>query len=872
MIWHSTEKTEVINYLESNENEGLTEQKAAELYTAYKSELKKKKPNYLKILVSQFNKYLTLITFVAALVTAGVSIIAASESWILSVSVIAIIVLDTLFDAYQQYYSQKIKYDAKYLLNFSVDVIRNGNKISVNSGELVRGDIILLKAGDLIPADARLLQTVNFRCDEFILTGETVDAEKDADGIFEDITEPAKRKNMVFEGCSVTHGTAKAVVTDLKPYTEYSNLKKIKKTIEKDENAFARVLDFIGKYSLIISGIAAFLFFVLLIIFSISATAGFAELVGESLLNSLGLIITLVPETLPATVTIILWTAVKKLNASNKIRKTSVLENIAGVSVICADKTAVLTPDKMAVKKVFAGDKVIDIDEYGADKTANAVIEMAFICGNSINYGDNSFDAISDSGNSALENYCIKAKGMGIDECKNIYPMESYLPFDSEKKIITSINMINGRHFVISKGAPEEIIKLCANINTEQVLKVFEDMAQDALHIIAIATKPIDSVPAIPSANDLEYGLSFVGLIAFEDIPESASVRAVKDCADIGIRTVMITGDNLYTAKAVARRLGILPDGMAAITGEELRNLSEEELTSTVNGYSVFARVSPEDKYKIIKALRHNNESVAVTGFKNSDAPTLRKADVGFACRSNASPVVCNAADISCEDISLKSICGIISACRDTFFKIKKIIHYFLSCNIGELLAVIFGLLIFSKPILIAPQLLFINFITDVLPAVSLSHSPNDSGEGNGAKEHKKLFSPSAIISIAIQSVLLCVLTLIAYSAGVKISDTCGQAMALCVLGLSQILHMIPNNSDRLIINTKLSNYKIIFPIMLLAAALIVIAVATPVSTVLGLTAASGVVWPKVILLSLIFFAGDELIKLGISLYKKLKK
>ncbi len=871
MIWHSSEAQDVVKFLNSDENNGLSAERADELYKLYTFEAAEK-PSLIKIFFSQLKGYLAAIMLISALLSIVLSIVFKTNTWSLSVTAVAVIFLGTAFAAAEQYISEKTKRSVKAQKISSARVIRNGEEITVTSNQVVPGDILILNAGELIPADARLIGAVNFRCDEYVLTGETVDVEKDALMVYEDIAPTNERKNMVFADCCVTHGYAKAVVTDISPNTEANKQRQNLKTGKASGNAFENTIHFINKYSLIIAGITSTLIFILTILFNLNQDLNFSHFVVNTFMNSTAIIVSAIPETLPASIAIILWSAIKNMdNSGNYTPRSSAIEAVSGVSVICAEKTGVLTPNQMTVAKIFDGKKITDLTETLPDEESSAVVKMAMICGNAINFSSNSNEINTDSGDQAIADFCLKHEGLSTTDCLHLYPMVSAVDFDNNHRLITTVNMIGGKHYVITKGAPEALVNACANANPEILLKISEHLAEDALRVIGVAIKQIDEVPAIPSASELETELSFLGFIGLEDTPDYSTVKTVEQCEKAGIRTVMITGDSLTTAKAIARRIGIFHDSMNAITGEELSLISDEELDRTVNLYSVFARITPNEKYRIIKALQHNNETVAVTGSRNSDAPVLRKAAVGIS-PSGATDVVHFASDFSVKDTGIKNIANIIKASKSVFFNIRKIIHYFLSCNIGELLALLLSTLIFGAPALIAAQVLIINFITDVLPAISMSFSPIDSRViYSRKKEHTKIFPLRAVITIAIQSVTLAVLTLIGFNAGVAASVQHGQTMALAVLGLSQIIHILPSYSERLMINSRLFKYKLIFAQVGISVAILLAIMLSPARALFGLAALTGVQWTTAILLVALFILIDELIKVGFYFYNKFK-
>ncbi len=873
MIWHSSEKKDVVTFFNTDENNGLSSQKVDELKVLY-SEAEQARPSVFKIFLSQFSGTLSIITLALLLLSVIVSVASSSDTWILSATAAVIIMLGTAFNTAEIYLSNNMKRSIKAMRCSAARVLRDGTEATVSSSELIPGDILLLSEGELIPADARLIETNGFRCDEYVLTGETVDVEKDADAVFEDIAPTSARQNMVFADCCVMHGTAKAVVTEVGSNTEARKQKKNLKIAKNSEDAYQTALHKINKYSLTVSLTVAALIFILTVIFNLQqAELNFSNFIVDSLFNSIALIISAVPETLPASVAIILWTAVQKLNNSDyTVTRSATLQNAANISVICAEKTGVLTPDNMSVAKIYDGRKIFDLSAEEPNDSAVGVVKMALVCGNSIDYSASASQLGYDSSVAALESFCDKYADISIGSSLNLYPMAAYIPFDADRRVITSVNMIGGQHYSICKGAAEAILPLCDNANYDTLIKLSDSMAAEGLRVIAVAIKPLDSLPAIPSAAQLEEGLSFLGLIAFADTLDGSIISTVAECNNAGIRTVMLTGDSLATAKAVAERAGITLSANSFISGEEIRRMSDEELDAKINMYSVFARINAEDKYRIVKALQHNNEAVAVTGSRRSDAPVLRKADLGITPRQ-ANDVVKYAADVAVKNTAIPHILEIIKISKDAFFNIRKIIHYFLSCNIGELAAMLMASLFFGKPALISAQILLINFITDVLPAITLSLSPTDDSVIYTAKRsHKKIFPPHSVLAISVQAFFICCFTLIAYGIGSATSSACGQTMALAVLGFCQILHILPSYTDKLLFKSRILSHKLIFLNSAVSVIVLLAVLLTPLKDFFGMVALSGAQWWTVILLPLAFMLTDELIKIGFELYNKYSK
>ena len=872
MIWHSSDTDTVLSFFGTDKENGLSAQKAEELLTEKLSEAEKPIIKLLKMILGQLKQTAVLSIIVIALICTLLSIVSEAVWWPY-ITVIVMLLIGAVSFSLQEYFTKDARHQVKNIRRCFVDVMRDGEIVHIPSDRLVLGDIILLNTGDYIPVDARLIETTNFSCDEYALTGEIVDVKKDAAFIAEDITEISGRNNMVFAGCSVTHGNAKAVVTDIDNDTEIKRIRLLNKTADSNNIPFNKTITAVKKYSLSVATVTAALIWLILIIVNLTKSGqSFALFIGDALINTIPILITAVPETLPITAALIIWAAIKTLSEKGIVfNKLSALEKAANLSLICADKTGVLTPDDMSIVEIFDGnDYKKDLSNPG--NAAVLTAKLALVCGYGIDNTAAS-NQIDDSSQKALYDFCSRFEISEREQLNHMYPLLANIPFDSTRQRLTTVNMINGKPVVITKGSPEKIIPLCRNVDVDKLISVYEDMASRELRVIAVAYRPISELPAFPTAEELEQNLIFAGFVALSDTPDSDIIATIEQCEYAGIKTVMTTGDSEITSKAIARRIGIFHDGLESISSDELKALSDAQLDTDVTGYAVFARLDDNDRYRIVKSLMHNNETVAVTGTKSTDAPILRKADIGFAISNTATDVAKNAADIIVENGRISTLLNVIKNARNIFEQIKRIIHYFISCNLGELLVLFIGALLFSNPILIASQLLLINLITDILPCVALGLSPADNSLLNkSAKKNRKVFTAQSTISLIVQAVIICTLTLIASGVGNTVNTQVAQTMALVTLSILQIVHIFPSYSEQLLIDSNIIKHKYIFIGSALCLALLLIIVLSPLRAAFGLVALTSQQWLLIGLFAIIMFAADELIKIGFKLYYKYKK
>ena len=868
MIWHSSEKEAVLKFFNTNKDTGLSTTDAESQLFLMQEGRKNVNSALLKHILPPKSKVAFFMMIILSVLSIILSVVNNNSLWISAVIVLVLLLINIIWNNHQAYTADKAYKTAKKSMVASASVLRNGEIISVTSDLLVPGDIIYIKEGDYIPADGRLIESNGLRCDEYRLTDEVVYVEKDCDKVFDDITEIQNRKNMVFCGCSVMHGSGTVIVTELGANTEIGKAKMLDREFNDNENTFRKTISDVYKLSVYIVTVISVTVFLLNVLFSLNSTEqDFASFIVNMLSVAVALFLTAIPETLPSTVKTALGYTVKKLAQNGVIvNKSHAIEKAANVSIICADKTGVLTPGKLNVKTVFDGNNILDARYDELPNSALTLIKLAAVCGKDLE------NCYQDPATRAVINICTQHTGLTSEDITNMYPLLTGIPFNINRMLITTVNMINGKPFVLVKGAPEKLLPLCNNTNSETVRNICEDMAKDALSVIAVAYKQIEEIPAIPSPELLECGLTFAGLLGIEDTPTAEIINCTERLEKSGIRTIMLTGDSLTTAKAMARRIGILHDGMKAITGEELASISDEQLDRDITSYAVFARITPEDKYRIVRALEHNNEIVAITGNGVNDAPFLKKASLGIALNNKATDVARHASGLIIDNSSIKNICDTILTAKTAFNKIKTVIHYLLTCNLGMLLVMFIGTLIFGRPTLSAVQLLLINLLTSALPILSFGLTSNNNTLLKRSYEPLKLFNIRSTIFLTSHSLLLCIITLVAFVIGIKTNITSGQTMAVAVLGLSQIIHIFCCYSETSVFTSNILKKKSILLATGTAIIIWLLILLTPISTVFGLTLLSSTLWKATIILLVAYFAASECIKLGLRIYEKRNK
>ena len=688
-MWHCFYVEEVARKLGSNINTGLTEdevKKRRDKYGENKLD-EQKKESLLKRFIKQFNDFMIIILLVAAVISAVVAKMQGTGDYIDSIIIIAIVVLNSIMGVVQEAKAEKSLEALKNMSAPVAKVKRNGRMIVVKSSELVPGDIIELEAGNYVPADCRLINSHNLKIEESSLTGETVPMLKEAESILAENTALGDMTNMAFATTIVVNGHAEAIVTETGMHTKVGQIAKMIITDEAPQTPIQKKLGEVGKTL----GIACLI--ICAVIFIIGLLKKIEPV--EMFMTSVGLAVAAIPEGLPAIVTIMLSIGVTKMARKNSIiRKLPAVETLGSSSVICSDKTGTLTQNKMQVTKITNGKGEV------LNQTKEFILELATMCTDTkIEKTQEGFNIDGEATEVAITSCALRNNKNKNDLYINMKRVNE-LPFDSDRKMMTTVHLANGKYRVITKGAPDVLLKRCTkyydngniiSFDSSRRLKIEQennDMAEKALRVIAVAYSELNSLPSKIDSTTIENNLIFVGLIGMIDPPREGVKEAVATCRRAGIKTVMITGDHIETAKAIAKELGILKGNNLAITGAELDKINQKELEKNIMAYSVFARVTPEHKVRIVKAFQSTGAVVAMTGDGVNDAPALKNADIGIAMGQNGTDVAKNASDMILTDDNFVTIVEAVKQGRNIFDNIKKAIHFLLATNIGEIVTI----------------------------------------------------------------------------------------------------------------------------------------------------------------------------------------
>ena len=838
---HSKSNEEILSEYSVSVEKGLSDAEVSanrEKYGENKLREKKKKTNFQRFL-EQFKDVMIIILLVAAVISFVVACIERNpKEFFEPALILLIVILNAIMGVVQESKAEKALDALQNLSAPHARVIRNGAEKVIDAAELVPGDIIHLEAGDFVPADSRLIHSVSLKSEESALTGESVPSEKDAEASVEENAPIGDRTNMVFSGCSVTYGTATAVVTATGMNTEMGKIANLLDNESDSQTPLQQKLAQLGKYLGIMAIAACVIIFIVGIINGIPAL--------EIFMTAVSLAVSAIPEGLPAIVTIVLSIGVQRMVKKNAlIRRLPAVETLGSASVICSDKTGTLTQNKMTVVKAYIdnSDDVVLVDENCPEDIKKLLMIGALCCDGSVSFENGEEQHIGDPTETAIVLAAHK-NGMPKDEINAQHNRVGEIPFDSDRKLMTSINKFGDKNIVIVKGAFDMMAERCTGGNIAKAKEITEKMSAEALRVLAIGYKEIDAIPAELTSEEIENGLTLAGLVGMIDPPRPEARDAVAVCRQAGIRPVMITGDHVITAAAIAKDLGILVEGDRAITGAELDAMTDDELDNQVENISVYARVSPENKIRIVKAWQRKEQVVSMTGDGVNDAPALKAADIGCAMGITGTDVAKGASDMTLTDDNFATIVDAVREGRGIYDNIKKVVGFLLGTNIGEVILVFLAMLLWHKTPLLSMQLLMINLVTDSLPAIALGMEDVDKDIMTRKPKPKNegLFANGFGVRIILQGFMFGILSLIAFKIGYNGTEETlktGQTMTFFVLAMSQVIQSFNMRSDRSLFKTGVFTNKTLNKAVLVSMALVLLVLFTPLRTIFGLVTLS---------------------------------
>ena len=851
-MWHSSSVEEIAKNLKTNINIGLSDDEAQKRFDRYgPNNLKEKKKESIFVkFIKQFNDFMIITLIIAAIISAVVSKLNGEADYIDSIIIVAIVIFNAIMGLVQEQKAEKSLEALKKMSAPNAKVRRDGRVQEIDATLVVPGDIVILEAGNYVPADCRLINSYNLKIEESALTGETIPSLKDSSKILKENTAMGDLCNMVFATTIVVNGHGEAIVVETGMNTRVGKIAGMIIEDESPETPIQKKLAEVGK----ILAIACIIICVLIFVIGIFKKIPIIEM----FMTSVGLAVAAIPEGLPAIVTIMLSIGVTKMAKKNSIiRKLPAVETLGSSSVICSDKTGTLTQNKMTVTEIR------NCFGRANSNERKFILELGTMCTDTTEERINGkLGFVGEATEVAISNAAMEegvSKSFLYDEMKRI----NDIPFDSKRKMMTTIHKYGNEYRIITKGAPDVLLKRCSNCYSGgQIVPIFSkkddineqnnQMAEKALRVIAVAYKDVEKLPEM---QDVEKDLIFCGLIGMIDPPREGVKEAVRTCRRAGIKTVMITGDHLQTAKAIAKELGILKRGDLAIDGETLERMSQHELEQNIMDYSVFARVSPEHKVRIVKAFQSTGAVVAMTGDGVNDAPALKNADIGIAMGKGGTDVAKNAADMILLDDNFVTIVEAVKQGRNIYDNIKKAIHFLISTNIGEIVTIFFGLVLGIKSPLLAIQLLWINLVTDSLPAIALGLEKEEENIMSRLPRNpkKNLFADGLWWKIIIEGAMLGMFTLLAFSIGNRLySVEVGRTMAFLALGILELVHSFNIKSEESIFKIGVFENKYLIGALVLGVILqVIVVVISPLAQIFSLVPLTGIQWLYTVLIAI---------------------
>ena len=787
--WFNKEVKDVEAELKTDLENGLSSKQVEENKAKYgENELQeKKKEPLIKKFIAQFKDFSIIVLIIAAIVS-GVVGVAQGEGFTDTIIILIVVLLNAVIGVAQESKAEKSLEALRKLSEHAAKVVRDGKEQVIPARELVPGDLVIIETGDYVSADLRIIEAVNLKSQESSLTGESVPVEKSIEAIEGEEIGIGDRVNMLFSSSLITYGRGKAIVVETGMNTEVGKIAGMLNNTEKQETPLQRRLNSLGK-TLGIAALAICAF-----IFVLGLLQG--KDVISMFMTAVSLAVAVIPEGLVAVSTIVLAIGVQKMVKKNAIvKKLPAVETLGSSTVICSDKTGTLTQNKMTVEKVFCNDVTVDVNKVETTEDFNKLVYNCMLCNDSRMLetgelaGDPTETALIDMAFNLEYQEAIVRENLRVEE----------VPFDSNRKLMTTVNENNGKYRVYTKGGVDELLARCNSYlfkgeirtNLEDYSRWIrennENMAKDALRVLAFAYKDIDHMPSKEEMETIESGLTFIGMVGMIDPPREEAKKAVEKCKHAGIKTVMITGDHKITAVAIAKKLGILENEDEALTGLELDKISDEELTKNIRKYSVYARVSPEHKVRIVKAWQANGEIVAMTGDGVNDSPALKTADIGCAMGKVGTEVAKEAADVILTDDNFATIVSAVEEGRRIYDNILKVIQFLISCNVGEvivlLLATLFAPLMAKTfgisdvtmiQLLLPIHILWINLVTDTFPALALAFDPanRDIMDRKPIKKDEGIFTKGRTFRIIYQGAMIGILTLVAFIIGLATPDS----------------------------------------------------------------------------------------------------
>ena len=871
--WYNLSAEQALEELAANADTGLDEQ-AVKTRTQQHgpNEYSKPKPDSpILMALRQFKDFANIILLSAGFLSLALAI-REGHGYIEPVVIFAIILMNIILAVTQERSAERALEALQNLNSPTCFVLRGGSKLEIDTAAVVPGDILLLKTGDLIPADARLLESTNLFADEASLTGESEPSEKEAAFIAEEDAPIGDMANMVFSGCLITAGNAAAIVTETGMHTQMGKIAGYLNDAQKTQTPLQKRLNKVSHLVSLIAIAAA----VALMMIGLRQGEDFWTM----MLAAVSLAVAAVPETLQLIVTLSLTHGVKKMVEKNAlIRKLPAVETLGSTSVICSDKTGTLTQNRMTIQKLWVpGSRPVDAQEEFSDAQRTLLQHLALAGNASLEQTPEGETIIGDATESAILHLMI-AKGENMQALSQALPRVGEVPFSSARKMMTTVHQHpDGGYLVLTKGAFDRLPYHKDDKEAHELRKATHDaFAHDALRMLALASRRVDALPE--DLSELETGMEFEGIIGLIDPPRPEAARAIAQAKKAGVRTVMITGDHAATAGAIAKQLGLIGEKDPVITGKQLAKMSDTELIDNVMDYSVYARVSPEDKIRIVEAWQEHGEVVSMTGDGVNDAPALKAADVGVAMGQTGTEVSKSASDMVLTDDNFATIVSAISEGRNVFSNIRKTIYFLLVCNLSEIVIMVGAQLMGWGMPLTPVMLLLINVLGDGIPGLRLAQERSDPRimKRHPIGRNESFFGGGLIKVILQQTAAFSVVGLIAFYLGKFVgfgggvpSQAIGQTMAFLAVGFTSILHIFTVRSRKSILKRTIrDNWPLVFSALGMIALFTLLVLIPQAGRLFDLVPIGGAAWLTVLSLTAVPTIVAEIAKLWSHLQEK---
>jgi len=858
-------------FLDVNSREsGLTDDEVVERESTRKlGEFEGKKHGLVSRFFEQFYDFMIIILLIASVISITIGIVEGQASEIVDgLIILAIVLMNAVFGVVQEYKAEKSLEALNKLTEPECYVKRNGKIEKINTKYLVLGDIVILDAGTILPADVRLIETHKLKIDESSLTGESYEVEKNSESICLENATLGERFNMAYRGTVVGCGRGIGVVVALGEDSELGKIETSIKETSKELTPLQKSIKDVSKVlTYLVLGVALITFFIEL----------FCSPLGlmDAFLTAVALSVAAIPESMPAVITIIMSLGVARLAKKKAVvRKMHSVETLGCCDVICSDKTGTITQNKMTVKSVYFDNKMQDLKAIKKNKMfslCSLLCNDTIISKNKVT-GDPTEVALTELG---------KDLGLNKEDLQKLYPRLTEIPFDSNRKLMSVMCQVENNNIVFTKGAPDKLLNKCDKIlidgqiipfneeHRKEIKEANEKMSEKALRVIAFAYKECNK-----SENISEESLVFLGLMGMIDPPRKEIKQAVKKCRKAGMRPIMITGDHAVTALAVAREIGLASSEDEVLTGSQLAVLNDNQLKERIKNVSVFARVSPQDKERIVVALKAQGHVVAMTGDGVNDAPSLKRASIGIGMGQSGTDIAKEVSDIIITDDNFATIVVAVEEGRKIYGNIQKTVKFLFSANLAEMLSLFLITLIFPQNVFLFPvQILFINLITDSLPAIALGveEPETDLMESPPRDKKKGLFSNGVGVSIIVLGLVQTILMILSYIIGLKYGENIAVTMAFYTLNIIQMFYLASMRTNAFIWKSKPHKNKFFFLAVVFCFGLTALFALTPLRTLLGLSVLTIWQWGIILVLSIVMLIASEIYKLVEKLIKRHK-